>query len=251
MARLGRGRRAEAREHQQRRGGEDNGADENRASRPRARQSVSAEAGERDHACDGEAVAGDEVPGGLREIAQDVERGAEATAASPTPTSKRPARTRSVRQNGMPSTSTTANDHAASRTRSLAAASSTAWAASTRAPYGCAATQSSVAAIHAAQRPSAGLRRRLERQKREQAREEEEAVHPSVDAVEEQHPAGGAENRGDDRRGLSAKRAASTARSGRLATAKKADTRAAPPVRRRDARRPRRRGSGAVRHLAG
>ena len=82
MARLRRGRRAEAREHQQSRWGEDDGADEDRAPPSRARQPVGAEGGERDHAGDGEPVAGDEVPGGLREIAQHVERGAEATTAS-------------------------------------------------------------------------------------------------------------------------------------------------------------------------
>ena len=161
MARLGRGRRAEAREHQQRRGGEDNGADENRVLRPRARQSVSAEAGERDHACDGEPVAGDEVPGGLREIAQDVERGAEATAAF----ADADLEAAGEDEVGAPERDAE-HEHDCERPRrladsELAAARYTAWAASTRAPYGCAATQSSVAAIHAAQRPSAGLRRRL------------------------------------------------------------------------------------------
>ncbi len=82
MARFRRRRRAEAREHQQRGGGEDDGSDEDRAAPPRPREPVGTEGGERDHDRHGEPIAGDEVAGGLREIAQHVERGAEATSAS-------------------------------------------------------------------------------------------------------------------------------------------------------------------------
>src|SRR5205823_3960435 len=48
--------------------------------------------------------------------------------------------------------------------------------------------------------PAAGLERALEREVRERAREEEQGVHPPVDAVEEEHPARRGERRGGESR---------------------------------------------------
>ena len=115
----------------------------------------------------------------------------------PTPTSNRPARTRSVSQNGTPSTSTATPASAASRMRSRRATSTyRPWPPSISTPYGCAATVSSAVATqsaHAPRPPRSSARSSASRHA--SGEEEEEAVHPPVDAVEEEQPA-----RCDDRR---------------------------------------------------
>ena len=90
--------------------------------------------------------------------------------------------------------------------------------------------------------PPAVVERRQQGEKREQAREEKQAVHPAVDPVEQQHPAARGEQRRDDADGTGLRgahrEARSAARSPRRTPATRSGARSA---RRRGARRPRER----------
>ena len=145
----------------------------------------------------------------------------------PTPTSNRPARTRSVSQKGCPRQPRPqrrrrpgACGHGGRRRRTRACA------ARTRAPYGmCGDGEQDRSGPERPGPPAAAVEGAQEQHEREQGEEEEEAVHPRVDPVEEEDPAAGDECGRDQRRRRSASRRPSSATRGRLATANAAETR--------------------------
>ena len=172
----------------------------------------------------------------------------------PTPTSKRPARTRSVSQNGVPTTS-----HGA-RTRSPpAGAGRGARRARTRPAPRARARRTGArrrrAGSRAPTRPTscqrAAVERAQEEHEREQREEQEEAVHPRVDAVEEEHPAAGDE-RGRDQRRPAVGEPPAEQRDERQARRPRTRPRRGGGCRGRGrgGRRRRRRGSGAARRRA-
>ncbi len=99
--------------------------------------------------------------------------------------------------------------------------------------------------------PTAAVERTEQGEVREQAEEEEEAVHASVDAVEEEDPAGGGECSGEERCPASRESQAEQ-RDERQAGERRTRRRRgeAPPGRGRHVRPPRRAGSGAARRRA-
>ena len=174
-----------------------------RAPRPSAREPVCAEDRQSDSGGDRQAVTGDEVPGRLTEVAQHVERRAEATAASAD------ADLEAAGQNevGAPERDAQHEDDR-ERQRRLTEPQPRSGdidrlgGEHERAVRVCRDAEQGDGDPRCPAATSTRLRRRQQRQEREQAREQEEAVHASVDAVEEQHPAGGSEDRGDDGRAL-------------------------------------------------
>ena len=193
-------RRAEPREHEQHRRSEHHGADEERTPRPRSRERVRADGREDEDGGDGKAVAGGEVAERPLEVAEHVERRAQPVARRrPRRSRSGPASTRSVRQNGMPSTRTIAIDAAASRSLVLAQGDvDDLRGEHERAVRMRGDAQQRRGDPRSPAEASARLRRLEQREERQQAREEEEAVHPAVDPVEQQHPARRGENRRDD-----------------------------------------------------
>ena len=115
MPGLRRRRGAEPREHQQHRGREHDGADEERASRPCLRERVRPEDRKRQDDGNGKPVAGGEVAERALEVAEHVERRAEPAATTAHADLEAAGEDEIVRQNGMPSTRTIARDAAASR----------------------------------------------------------------------------------------------------------------------------------------
>ena len=117
----------------------------------------------------------------------------------PTPTSKRPARTRSVSQNGIPASATTANEAAARRRRSRRASEH---------EYGLRSKHESPIRVRcdgeqdrcspqAEGAPRAAVEGAQQEHERQEREEQEEAVHPPVDTVEEKDPATGDQRRRD------------------------------------------------------
>ncbi len=201
MARLGRRVPAEAADEEEQHGGEDDTGGEQAGLRPFAREPDQPDQGEHEHDDECARVAGRRVAGDVPEVGEHLPRGAKLPAAAAPD-----ADVEAVREHeaAPPERDREEEDGRKGRDRLPKAAPRHQDVQPLRAEHQRAVGMRGDREQHQ-DRPgnpgaAAAVERAEQRQVRERGEEEEEAVHPRVDAVEEQHPASGRERgRGEPR----------------------------------------------------